>query len=265
MAEESAMTDERIGERIESLDTTLFARIKSQTTDADRKSLLAVQACVREAAEKYVYLEIGSYLGGSIQPHLLDPRCKKIYSIDKRQLASPDERTESPDYPGNSEENMLSLLAAIDGEQARKIECFDGETNSISPARISKAPNLCFIDGEHTPQGVVADFDFCRKVCAPGATIVFHDAEIVFRGLRSVISRAKREGGRFSTHALSDVLYVICLGGGAIAARLAEFSSLARKDNLWSPRNDLRLWKWRARALKERASSLGTSLLGRKQ
>jgi Methyltransferase domain len=257
------MTEKRIGERIESLDISLFAQIKSQTTDADRKSLLAVQACVREAADEYVYLEIGSYLGGSIQPHLLDPKCKKIYSIDKRQLASPDERTEAPDYPGNSEEHMLSLLAAIDAEQARKIECFNGQTKSLSPARIREAPNLCFIDGEHTPEAVVADFDFCRKVCAPGATIVFHDAQIVFRGLRSVIYRVKREGGQYSAHALTDVVYVVCLDRGAIAGRLAKFSSLARKDNLWSPRNDLRLLKWRAKALKERASILTTRLLRR--
>jgi hypothetical protein len=263
MMKRATMTNEGIGERIENLDNTLFARIKAQTTDADQKSLLAIQACVRAAADEYVYLEIGSYLGGSIQPHLLDPRCRKIYSIDKRQLASRDERTEASEYPGNSEEHMMSLLAAIDPEQVKKIECIDGDTKSISPSRIAEAPHLCFIDGEHTPEAVVADFDFCRKVCAPGATIVFHDAEIVFRGLRSVISRVKREGRKFSAHALSDVVYVICLDGGAMAARLARFSSLAKKDNLWSPRNDLRLWKWRARAFKERASSLGTRLLGR--
>lgn len=257
------MTDNGIGERIESLDISLFAQIMSQTTDADRKSLLAVQACVREAVEEYVYLEIGSYLGGSIQPHLLDPKCRKIYSIDKRQLASPDERAEVPGYPGNSEEHMLSLLAAIDAEQARKIECFNGQTNSISPASIREAPNLCFIDGEHTPEAVVADFDFCRKVCAPGATIVFHDAQIVFRGLRSIISRVKRGGGQFSTHALADVVYVVCLDGSTIAGRLAKFSSLVRKDNLWSPRNDLRLLKWRAKAWKERASTMTTRLLRR--
>jgi hypothetical protein len=259
------MTDGRLDERIQNLDITLFGRIKSQTTDADRKSLLAVQACVGEAAGEYVYLEIGSYLGGSIQPHLLDPRCKRIYSIDKRQLMSFDERTEAPDYPGNSEEHMLSLLAAIDPGQATKIRCIDGDTRSISPFRISEAPNLCFIDGEHTPEAVVADFDFCRKVSAPDATIVFHDSEIIFRGLRSVIAEIKREGGQFSAHALSGVVYVICLGQSTTPARLARYSSVAREDDLWSRRNDLRLLKWRAMAFKERASNLGTRWLGRNQ
>jgi len=257
------MTNSRFDERIQNLDITLFARILSQTTDADKKSLLAVQACTREGAGEYVYLEIGSYLGGSIQPHFLDPKCRKIYSIDKRQLVSRDERTEEPGYPGNSKDHMLSLLAAIDSDQGRKIDCVDGESKSISPSRISVPPNLCFIDGEHTPEAVVADFDFCLRVCAAGATIVFHDSQIVFRGLRSAISEMKRKGTQFSAHAMSDVVYVICLDRSAVPARLAKFSSLAREDDLWSPRNDLRLLKWRAITLKKRALSLGTRLLGR--
>lgn len=257
------MSDGGFDVRIERLDISLFAPIMSQTTDADKKSLLAVQACMRESAEEYVYLEIGSYLGGSIQPHLLDPKCKKIYSIDKRQLVSPDERTEAPGYPGNSKEHMISLLAMIDPQKATEIDCIDGDTKSISPSRISEAPNLCFIDGEHTPEAIVADFNFCQRVCAESATIVFHDSQIVFRGLRSVVSRLKQQGRQFSAHALSDVVYVICLDRSAIPARLAKFSSLAREDDLWSPRNDLRLLKWRAIAFKERASILGTRLLGR--
>ncbi|MGB0034745.1 MAG: class I SAM-dependent methyltransferase [Candidatus Acidiferrales bacterium] len=257
------MSDAGFDARIERLDITLFSSILSQTTDADKRSLLAIQACVRESAGEYVYLEIGSYLGGSIQPHLLDTKCRKIYSIDKRQLVSPDERTEAPGYPGNSEELMLSLLAALDPQKTTKIECIDGSTKSISPSRISDAPNLCFIDGEHTREAVVADFDFCRRVCAENATIVFHDSQIVFRGLRSVVSKLRREGRQFSTHALSDVVYVLCLDRSTIPARLAKLSSVTREDDLWSRRNDLRLLKWRALAFKARASNLGTRLLGR--
>jgi hypothetical protein len=246
------MSDAPFDARVEHLDTTLFARILSQTTEADRKSLLAVQRCVREGQE-YVYLEIGSYLGGSIQPHLLDPRCKKIYSIDKRQLLSPDERSEAPGYPANSKEHMISLLTALDPESIAKIDCIDGDTGSLSPTRISDRPNLCFIDGEHTARAVAADFDFCLRVCTASGTIVFHDSEIVFRGLRSVISKLKRERRLFSTRALSDVVYVVCLGDSDISGRLAKFHSLEREDNLWSVRNDLRLLKWRATGIRDRA------------
>jgi len=249
--------------RIQRLDTELFSQIVSQTSNADKRSLLAAQICTRECGDGYVYLEIGSHLGGSIQPHLLDSKCTKIYSIDKRPSAQPDERGGAHAYPGNSTERMLSLLRAIDPPKAMKIECVDGDTKSISPSLISLAPNLCFIDGEHTPEATVADFDFCRRVCAENATILFHDYRVVFRGLRSVISKLKNEGRRFSAHALLDEVYVICLDASAIPVRLAQFSSQVREDDLWSTRNDLRLLKWRAMALKEQASALTTRLLGR--
>jgi hypothetical protein len=249
-------------DRVASLDISLFSQSPSQTTDADKRSLLAVQMATRDALEGYVYLEIGSHLGGSIQPHLLDPKCKKIYSIDKRPSFQPDERGRRFDYPGNSTERMLSLLAAIDSLGVRRIECFDGDSKSVSPSCIGCRPNLCFVDGEHTPAAVAADFDFCLGVCASGATIVFHDAQIVFRGLRSVVSKLKRLERRFSAHALSDAVYVLCLDESAASAKLAGFSSLMRKDDLWSSRNEMRLLKWR---LRQRVSNCATRLFGASQ
>ena len=243
------MSDARFDRRIGGLDVTLFSQIQSQTTDADKRSLLAAQVCTRECIDRYVYLEIGSHLGGSIQPHLLDPKCRKIYSIDKRPAAQPDERGPKYEYPDNSTERMLSLLAAIDPKGVEKIECIDADTKSVSPSRIHYAPNLCFIDGEHTPAAVLADFNFCLKVCGAGATIVFHDAQIVFRGLRSVVSKLKGARRDFSSHAMSDAVYVICLGGSLLPAKLAKFSLQAREDDLRSPRNDLHLLRWRAENL----------------
>jgi hypothetical protein len=243
------MRTARFDERIKGLDIALFSQILSQTTDADKRSLLAAQVCTREYVDQYVYLEIGSHLGGSIQPHLLDPKCRKIYSIDKRPAAQPDERGSRYEYPDNSTERMLSLLAMVDPERVEKIECIDGDTKSISPSCIHDAPNLCFIDGEHTPAAVLADFDFCLKVCAVGATIVLHDAQIIFRGLRSVVSKLKRARREFSPHALSDAIYVICLDRSLIPTELAKFSSQAREDDLWSPKNDLHLLRWRAETL----------------
>ena len=61
-------------DRVETLDLSLFGRILSQTTDDDRRSLLAVQRAVAKAHRTYTYLEIGSHMGGSIQPHLVDAR-----------------------------------------------------------------------------------------------------------------------------------------------------------------------------------------------
>ena len=94
---------------IDAIDTGLFAMIPSQTTDEDRRTLLSIQRFIRKNGE-YAYLEIGSHLGGTIQPHYLDPRCSLIYSIDKRPPFQPDERGRNFDYPDNSTEKMLENI-----------------------------------------------------------------------------------------------------------------------------------------------------------
>lgn len=53
-------------QRISDLDLGLFEKIESQSTDCDKQSLLACQLAVREQTGNYNYLEIGSYIGGSI-------------------------------------------------------------------------------------------------------------------------------------------------------------------------------------------------------
>src|SRR5215207_9651998 len=93
---------------IKDLDLKLFSRIPSQSSDSDKRSLLAIQAAVRELRETYVYLEIGSYLGGRIQPYLPDDRCSKIYSIDKRPSVQEDARGLSFYYANNSTERMMA-------------------------------------------------------------------------------------------------------------------------------------------------------------
>jgi hypothetical protein len=256
------MINDSIDGRLQALDVTLFAQIHSQSTANDRQSLLAIQSCARERVDGYVYLEIGSHMGGTIQPHLLDPRCRKIYSIDKRPSIWPDQRGPAMNYPGNTTQRMLSLLAAIDPDEVKKIECIDEGTKSISPTRIQHAPNVCFIDGEHTPEWVEADFDFCRQVCSADAIIAFHDAQVVFQGLRSVVSKLRREKAQFSSHAMYDTVHVICLGVSMIPSSLGRYAAQTRRDDLWSRRNDLRLLKWRIAYLRERSSNLAKRFLG---
>ena len=59
--------------RVAALDLSLFDAIPSQSSAWDRRSLLACQAAIRQRIGRYVYLEIGSHLGGSLQTHVLDP------------------------------------------------------------------------------------------------------------------------------------------------------------------------------------------------
>ena len=98
-------------EAIAHQDLALFEQIPSQSTDDDKVSLLAVQLATRELRPRYKYLEIGSHIGGSIQPHLLDDRCARIFSIDKRPLRQPDERGVDYLYPDNSTARMNAIAA----------------------------------------------------------------------------------------------------------------------------------------------------------
>ena len=148
-------------QKLSDADLSLFGKIESQSTENDKKSLLACQFAVREITGEYNYLEIGSYLGGSIQPHLLDEKCKTIYSIDKRPEFQPDERGVEYQYQNNSTKRMLELLKAVSAENISKIKTIDGDTRELDKKLIGDKMHLCFIDGEHTDEAVFADFLFC--------------------------------------------------------------------------------------------------------
>ena len=191
---------------IDTLDTKIFEAIDTQTTEADRDSLLAIHRAVRREGD-YCYLEIGSHLGGTIVPHLLDTRCKKIYSIDSRPFVALDVR-EDQLYPDNSTGRMMQLLSNVAPDQMVKVQTFDMETSQMDPDWIATPPTLCFIDGEHTNEAVVRDFEFVRKVVSPSGTIAFHDSNLVYKGIRKIIADLKR----------SDTPHVVFKVGGSVLA-----------------------------------------------
>lgn len=73
---------------IETLDIAVF-QVKTESTLSDRKSFLRVQNFARSAFGHYVYLEVGSHIGGSLFPHLIDPACEAAISVDPRPWRSP--------------------------------------------------------------------------------------------------------------------------------------------------------------------------------
>jgi hypothetical protein len=200
-----------LDDRIRSLDTSLFAAIPSQTDEGDRRSLLLLQDCVRSRGE-YVYLEIGSHLGGSIQPFYIDPLCKLIYSIDKRPPFQPDERGRSYDYPENVTERMLiNLSDAFPSIATGKLRTFDCDANELETSEIVEKPNFCFIDGEHTNEAVFSDFMFCLAVSHHKAIIAFHDTAIVYKGLEKIKSYLYSKSIRFEGFMLDGSVYAILL------------------------------------------------------
>jgi len=240
--------------KLEALDLSLFEKIPSETLPVEKRSLLAIQRAVRRLRPNYVYLEIGSHLGGSIQPHLLDTACRKIYSIDKRPARQPDAWRKVCYYPENSTERMLALLRTVAPDQMGKIECFDSDTSALEPSKISEPPDLCFIDAEHTPESVLRDFRFCLSVSHPDAVIVFHDCQIVFEGMRRIFDFLLGQGIPYHGIKLDGSVYAIALGVShfprdPLIRRLAARAWLPFMLFVWWGRIKRRLPPWARRAL----------------
>jgi hypothetical protein len=173
---------------------------------------------VRRSHGSYTYLEIGSYLGGSLQSHLLDPRCRRIYSIDSRPLQPPDDRGQQFRfrYEGNSMERMLSNLRAVDPAQVSKVVCFDSDARDVDLAGLLDRPDLCFIDGEHTQSAVLSDFDFCARVCSPRAIICFHDDWVIYPALARILRTLGKRRTRFTAFKLQGSTFAIALGAASV-------------------------------------------------
>jgi hypothetical protein len=207
------VTASDIGRRLALLDVSLFDAVDAGSSHLDRRSLLACQHAVRSRVPTYVYLEIGSHLGGSLQPHVLDPSCAVMHSIDPRPLEQPDARGPRLAYPGNSTERMLSNLDRLSQDARIRIRCYEQSTASLPPTAIDPRPQLCFIDGEHTDDAVTTDFAFCRQVLAPsGGLILFHDAAIIYNALADILKELDEAGEPYRAWALPDVVFAIEFG-----------------------------------------------------
>ena len=196
-------------DRLNRLDTTLFSIVPTQSSEGDRRAWLAVQRAIR--AGGYSYLETGSYLGGSIQQHVLDPLCTHVFSIDKRPLFQPDERNEVIQYTEASTERMMQYLRKVDPAGVSKVTTFETDANSIDPSKISEPPKFCFIDGEHTRAAAISDFEFCLRICDPDAAICFHDARIIHSGLIDILDSLKSRNVQFVARRLSGDSFGIFL------------------------------------------------------
>ncbi len=183
-------------ERVDRLDLSLFDAIQSQTTTECRQVLLASQRAIAARCGTYTYLEIGSYLGGTIQPHFVDDRCLRIYSIDSRRHSSDDDRTPGCVivYEENSTKGMLDKLARIDPGSIAKIVTFDGDASCLNANDIQPHPDLLFIDGEHTEAAIISDYRFCEQVVSEHGAILFHDFWITREAILNICAKLRRDG-----------------------------------------------------------------------
>ena len=156
--------------------------IGSQTSLSDKKIILNIVALIKRNNYFFNYLEIGSYLGGSLCPFLLENRCKLIVSIDKRNQAQDDERSEVWCYKKIRESDMLKKLKQHNLDTA-KLKTFDGDVKNF---KTTKKFDVAFIDGIHTDINTFSDFLNTLKIIKKHSIVMFHDSSIIFKSINLI-------------------------------------------------------------------------------
>lgn len=217
--------------RVDALDLDLFKVVPSQTSDPEKRSLLAVQRAVATHFGNYRYLEIGSHLGGSLQPHVIDPRCAVIHSVDLRPQIAPDDRSKEfvKVFKDNSTARMLENLKAVSAEGIAKIRTYDMDSKDVPRSAITEPVHLAFIDGEHTYAGAVRDFDLCEAVIAKDGVILFHDMYIVFPAIVDIMAGLWRQGRAFKAVKLERSILALFLDP-QVAAKDPFISEVGRRE-----------------------------------
>ena len=225
---------------IEAADPSIF-KLESETGVGDRRMLLALQNMMRRNGS-YTYAEIGSYMGGTLVPHLMDPRCSLVISIDKRPDAQPDERSVSFDYTRSSTKLMLERLErSLPFSALLKLLTYDCDAAALPEEARATAVDLLFIDGEHTNRAAFQDFLSLWRFAASDCIIAFHDANLITDALANVESFLSYQRVQFAGLVLPDVIFAVFVGkyaplAGALRRHAIDTEEFFRvsKDALWN-------------------------------
>jgi len=147
-------------------------QIPSQLSPGDTKTLRSVMQMFSD----YAYLEIGSYLGGSLHFHLTNPKCLHAWSVDTRQTGQIRDERNIPYAYSATTRHMLDIFAANNISTAR-LTTVDGTIADVPNTQV----DLIFVDGEHTNSAVYSDAKQCLRFNP--SVILFHDDWIVFTGI----------------------------------------------------------------------------------
>jgi len=169
--------------------------ISSQTSPNDKLFLLGTMQLARTMGS-YAYLEVGSFLGGSLTPFLMDQACKMVLSVDDRGRVQPDERGISFDYSDITTKSMLDELARWN-IGTEKLRTFDGSINALMDKYIA-AFDVAFIDGEHTDEACFRDFIWTLPMMKADAIIMFHDSSLIYKSLKLILTYLDKTGGAYT-------------------------------------------------------------------
>ncbi len=156
--------------------------INSQTSYIDKKVLLNIIKLIKRKKKKFNYLEIGSFLGGSLTPFLSENICQLVMSIDKRNQKQDDERNEEWSYKNIDEKDMINGLKKY-GLNTSKLKTFNGD---IKDFKTKKKFDLSFIDGIHTDINTFSDFLNVLNFTTKDSIILFHDSSIIFKSISMI-------------------------------------------------------------------------------
>lgn len=234
------------GSFVDALDISIFC-IPTAATENDRRSLLRIQRCVRD--KPYCYLEVGSELGGSLVPHLVDPHCTSVFSIDLRVSSQADERAETFYYPADGEEAMIAALAENLGEESlSKLKTFRCDVSQLSSKDIPSQARLALIDAEHTNVACFSDAVSVLRFLERDAIVSFHDANLIADAIQNFETMLRFLEVSFSTVFLPDCVAAIGIGAMAnVVSQRLQVLSLPRDEYLARVRKER--WKMVARSM----------------
>ena len=191
--------------------------------------LIRVQEIV-SARGPYDYVEVGSFMGRSLQPHIQDADCRRAVSIDLRPDVTPDERGALDDYEGITAEGMIEGLAEYcSHEELAKLETIT-DTSDALRAFEPEQFDLAFIDGEHTHVAAFRDFLNIFRVMRPNGVICFDDTTLVLTGIRNALTLLEERGVPHAMAFGRGEITVIALGEEAQAFIDALGPGLTRPD-----------------------------------
>lgn len=226
---------------IETLDIAVF-QVKTETTLSDRTSFLRVQNFARSVFGRYVYLEVGSHLGGSLFPHLIDPACEVAVSVDPRPAAQPDERAQVFHYPENSAARMVAMLSDLLPPAAMaKLTTIDSDVSDVRPEAIDPKATLALIDGEHTDKACFSDFVGVLPLMEPNCIVCLHDANLIADAIVNAERFLDHLGTTHATVFLPDTVAVMGLGRLASAVR-DQLQPHALDRETYLDRSQRQLW-----------------------
>lgn len=177
----------------------------------DHNTMLSLQKIVQDE-EPCIYLEVGSLLGGSLVPYLLDNRCTEVHSVDLRPEFTPDERFYNFDYDHVTTAMMLTnLRSEVSEENMQKLKTYDMDTARFVQ-QYNVRPNLVFLDAEHTNRAVFQDFLNLAPRFREDMIFAFHDSNLIFDALTNIKAMLRYEGVEFGAGYLPDVVFAIAFG-----------------------------------------------------